>query len=160
METSVLALAVAVIVVLVLLMSCWKSEEPPVRRTRSDYLLPDMKDVDYQLSDTGSGLKNRQLSHQYRELIKGDVPVNNYADAIKHMSLEPEVFSSHDDYAWDVGIANQGPSKMTVLDTEVDINPRFGPRKISYAVPIGDSARTQPSEYHDQMNSHIRTGHI
>lgn len=159
METSVIALAVATVVVLVLLMNCWKSEEP-VKRRRGDYVLPDMPDIDHQLSDSGSGVTNRQLRHQYTQLISGDVPFVDYSQATQHMALEPEVFSSHDDYSWDVGVANRGASRMVVRDDPSDVNPWVGLRRPSYDVFVGEDSRSQPSEYHDQMRMYKRTGHV
>ena len=160
METSVIALAVATAVVLVLLMTCWKSEEPRARRRVRDYVLPDIPNADHQLSDVGSGVSNRQLRHQYGQLIDGNVPLGDYSQAIKHMALEPEVFSSHDDYAWDVGVANKGASRMVIVDHPNDINGWVGLRPPSYDVFVGEDSRTQPSEYHDQMRMYSRTGHV
>ena len=137
MEPTIFALALAVLLVLILLISCWKS----------------------------SCSKNKHKSHKRNKSCRdgmtssndlsnsdGVNEFENYNDLIKHESLDPAVFKSHDSYAMELGDVTRGASALSVRSDPNDIVPWVGLRRPNYHdVYTGEDARQDSSESPDQM---------
>ncbi len=154
MDTSTLALAVATIVVVVLLKSCWDAK--PERKVRPSGSCQkgtrsgmDGSVDDNQISDWGQGVKSRQLARQYNSV--GRSGIDDYDTVIKYTALDPEVFESHAEYAADVGVSTRGASNLTVRSDPNDIVPWVGRRPDYHSIYPAADARTDSSEYADQM---------
>jgi hypothetical protein len=77
---------------------------------------------------------------------------DSYADQLKHMALNAELFSDHQQHVDDSRKFTVGVSKDAIFDHESDINPRVGLRKVNYSTARPEaSARSVPSEYNDQL---------
>lgn len=172
METSVIALSVATLVVLILLMSCWgvKPSSNKPRGRKVVFMRRSNKGSNnrgsrrqmprYQASiscpvneksNSGQGLKNRQLAGQYNDLVSMQ-GYDDYNSVMQYASLEPEVFDSHNSYSSNVGIANSGASSLSVRSDPNDVNPWVGLRRPDYhSVHSGCDVRVDHSEIPDQM---------
>jgi hypothetical protein len=78
---------------------------------------------------------------------------NDYQDAMKCMSLEPDVSNSHSTWISNIQGKTTTASKDTVRDGAIDINPWIGLRRPKYktrAQPLAES-RTIPSEIPSEM---------
>jgi hypothetical protein len=81
---------------------------------------------------------------------------NDYQDAMKCMSLEPDVANSHHTWISNIQGKTTTASKDTVRDGAIDINPWVGLRRPKYktrAQPLAES-RTIPSEIPSEMLDH------
>ena len=108
----------------------------------------------YMNSNWGSGVKNRQLDKQYDNSINSNIN-SDYNSFMKNISLEPEVYDSHNEFSDNVGIANSGASHLPVKSDNNDIVKPWGLRRVNYhdvfALP---DARVVHSEHPDQMYKH------
>jgi hypothetical protein len=156
METVPIALGIATLVVAVLLMSCWDKKPKGSATSRRSPQVVVLKDIDpdddsHQRSEWGSGKKNAQLARQYNDLANMD-GYNDYADVTKYQSLDPEVFESHDNYADQIGVSNNGASNLAVRSDPNDVVPWVGLRRPDYhSIYAGKDARVVHSEYADQQ---------
>ena len=81
---------------------------------------------------------------------------NNYQDAMKCMSLEPDVGNSHQNWIGNIQGKTTTASKETIRDDPNDINPWVGLRRPKYqtrAQPLAE-ARTIASEIPNEMLDH------
>jgi hypothetical protein len=100
-------------------------------------------------STFGSGVRNRQLKKQYEDL-KG-AEYDDYNSLVQYMSLESDVFTSHDSYTREMDRTTTGPSNMAERSDPNDTVPWIGLRRINYNVPMSSNIRTEPTETSDQM---------
>lgn len=164
MSTVAVSLGVAVVVVFVLLLSCWKSKprmkkqvnKRQMSRKVSSNTAGSEEDPTAFFSDTGTGPLNRQLSAQYGDL-QNMTGYEDYNEVAQYTSLEPEVFSSQEEYSREINRSTSGASAMSVRDDPNDVNPWIGLRKIDYhSVYPNIDARVDSSESPDQMPSQTR----
>ncbi len=102
-------------------------------------------------STDGAGPLNRQLASQYNELqeLGG---YDDYSEVAAYMSLEPEVFKSHQEYSKDINRSTSGASTMAIRSDANDPVPVRGLRRPNYHdVYSSPEARVESSEYPDQM---------
>ena len=102
-------------------------------------------------SDWGSGLINRQLDKQHNESVNSGT-YDDYNSFMKDISLEPEVYDSHNEFSDSVGVANTGASNLSVRSDPNDVVMPWGLRRVNYhdAYALPD-ARVEHSEHPDQM---------
>jgi len=157
METTTVALGVATLVVLILLMSCAGASKskaasncprpaPPV------VIYQDLDGGnDHQMSKWGQGVYNRQAGQRQRDLQNLN-EYDDYNSVAQYESLEPEVFSSHEDYSSNIGISSSGASSMTTLSHDNYPVQFVGLRRPDmHSIYAGAGARQQHSEFVDQM---------
>lgn len=163
--TPQIAIAIACVVVLLLLLACRDAngKGKVVYREKSGGSGPSKAEIREKdtisgsictdknaFSQTGQGPLNRTFNLQYNQL-KG-AKYDSYNEAIEYMSLDPEVFKSHEEYSFDVGIANRGASTMTVRSDPNDVVPWVGLRRPDYwSVYPACDARQDTSQTPDQM---------
>lgn len=165
MDTIAVSLGISVLVVLVLLTSCWTGpkgrRQAPCRdtgaailaRQRAANAAADEGQFD---SDWGTGVKNRQMAAQYQEL-QNLTGYDDYGQVTQMASLEPDVFSSHEEYTKDINRSTSGASNMAVRSDPNDVVSWVGLRRPNYSstYPASD-ARITSSESVDQMPSQTR----
>ncbi len=162
MDNVVLGLSVAVAVVLVLLLSCWKSDKPKKRSSNScaSAVALDRKaakmgararaENDFFKAPYGTAVLNRQGNERYSELLDLE-GYDDFGSVAAFMSLEPEVFDSHNNYSKDMGRSTSGASMMSEFSHSSDVNPWLVRRpdyQSAYAQP---GVRTEHSEFPEQM---------
>ena len=164
-------LSIAIVVVVILLLSCWNKpmhqrqklnrpnlvQQPHVQHRRRQmrpahqHLKPDQIDENIlSKSEYGSGVYDEKSSKRYEELsnIQG---YDDYNTVVQYMSVEPEVYDSHERYSKDMGRSTAGASMMSVRDDPNDVVPWVA-RKPFYQDSYSQAgARQEPSEYPDQM---------
>jgi hypothetical protein len=102
-------------------------------------------------SRTGRGVIARQLAKQYSDLA--GATYDDYSAMSQYMSLEPEVFASHDTYSKEMNRSTTGPSAMAERSDPNDVNPWTGLKRPDYSVPLSSNIRVEPTEFTDQMYS-------
>lgn len=106
----------------------------------------------HNISTYGSGVKSRTLAKQYNDLVDNAAGYDDYADAVKYMSLDPTVFASQASYANEVGIVGNTAAAMSVRSDSNSPTRWVGLRRPDVgSVPISSDARQVPSEYSDQL---------
>lgn len=170
MEIVAIALGVAILVILVLLTSCWNSRPRRRNRHRCNEGLSNLPPISVNplanfaegdntgqyYSDTGTGLINQQLAKQYADLQNLKQP-GDWNEESQYQSLEPEVYTSHDEYVADMNRSTSGASMMTIRSDDNDINPWIGLRRPDYhSVYPADDARVDSSETPSSMPSATR----
>jgi hypothetical protein len=76
----------------------------------------------------------------------------DYSDFIKDVSLDPEIYKSHQIYTDDVDGSVSGSSVNSERSDDNNPVPFVGLRRPDYrGVPIGRDARTETSEYTDSL---------
>lgn len=153
MDNVVLALSVAVAVIVVLLLSCWDSKDKkkdtrqPAPRSRPQRALPAVRNE----SDWGTGVANRNSRARFNDLSKLS-GYDDYSEVAQYMSVEPEVYESHNRFTSDMGRSTSGASMLPVRDDPNDVVPWVGLRKPKYQeVFVSPYARQEHSESPDQM---------
>lgn len=156
------ALTIAVLVVGILLLSCWNSSKPSEAKgaaegfkveTAADVQEYEKEASEFNTSKFGSGKVNRELAAQNNDLT-GLESYEDYSEVVQYQSLEPEVYESHDSYAFDIGVANSGASVHAIRSDPCDVNPFVGLRRPNYHDTYsGADVRTDHSEYPDQMTA-------
>lgn len=105
-----------------------------------------------QLSHGGQADTHRSLDSQYRAMQNME-SADSWAAVTQLQSLEPEVYKQHSEYTNDLGIANTGPSYMSVRTDPNDIVPWQGLLQPDYKnVWPGATSRVIASETPDQMD--------
>lgn len=155
MDNVVLGLSVAIAVVLVLLLSCWKGKPKKQAPAKSVAVAPALscnkKDEDIiDKAQYGTGVDNRQAANRYSNLnnLQG---YDDYNSVAQYMSLEPEVYDSHNRYADDMNRSTGGASLMSVRDDPNDLVPWVARKPFYQDVYVQPGARQEHSEYPDQM---------
>lgn len=159
MDNIALALSVSIAVVLVLLLSCWNNK--PGKGKRSAAASPcqarayrDLTDASsvQSVSDWGTGLKNSVAKSRYQDLRDNLSGYDDYGQVAQYMSLEPEVYESHNQYSTDMNRMSLGPSTMAERSDPNDVVPWVGLRRPDYkSVSAGPGARVEHSEIPDQQ---------
>ncbi len=168
MEEVHIAFALTIFVVVVLILSC-ASKKHRRYKNKGTYLsaepnkyysfpvsVEDKKDTwtikedPMELSQSGRGVKNRQLAKQYSDL-RG-ATYDDYSSMAQYMSLEPEVFTSHEVYSKEMNRSTTGPSTMSERSDPNDVVP-WVLRRPDYGVPLNSNIRVEPTEFRDQVNS-------
>lgn len=169
MDNVVVALGLGIAIVAVLLMSCWKGGkksyesscsgmESTQQVAQSSKQVPgDKADFGWSgLSTTGTGVINRELAQQYKDL-KDVSQYGDYGSLTQLMALEPEVFESNAEYNSSMNRSTSGPSTMTVRSDSADIINWRGLRRPDYqSVYSASDARVTSSQYIDQMPAATR----
>lgn len=156
MDNVALALSVSIAVVLVLLYSCWGKSSKKGRRgqscSRSHSAPRDLPSSIQQTSDTGTGLLNANARDRYDTLRNNLSGYSDYGQVAQYMSLEPEVFESHDQYSNDMNRLSLGPSNMAERSDPNDVVPWVGLRRPDYqSTSASAGARVEHSEIPDQQ---------
>ena len=144
MDNVVLGLSIAIAIVLVLLWSCWgKGSNKKKRHTRgSDMRRPPRRQVES---------KDMAGESRYRDL-KDLNGYDDYNQVVQYMSVDPEVYASHELYATDMDRSTSGPSMLAERDDPNDVVPWVGLRRPKYRdVYASGTARQEHSERPDQM---------
>jgi hypothetical protein len=173
MNTTEIIVVVLVVCIIILLFHCWtrglrgscsKKAVPAAASTDTKTVegmegegpvdpgqLNDGSRYSHQISPFGSGPLNRELYAQYKDL-KNLKSYNDYNQVIQYEALEPEVFASQEAYATDINRSTSGASSMTIRTDNNDVVPWVGLKRPDYYdVGPGKGARTDTSEYADQM---------
>jgi hypothetical protein len=86
-----------------------------------------------------------------QEFYPLDSGYNEYLEG----SIDQDIIDSHRTFVAESGDRTTGPSTLSVLDHETNINPVVGLRQVNYAaIKIDETARTVPSQFAQQLNSH------
>lgn len=152
MEASMttVALGIAISVVVILLISC-AGPSKSCKKSKCRSSCEGLESGSPQLSNTGTGVLNRQLELQNQKVMQID-GYGDYNEVAQLESLDPEVIESHNEFAGSLGISNSGASALTVRSDSQDIVPRYGLRQIDYhSVYADEDARQQHTEFVDQM---------
>lgn len=154
MDNVTLALSVSIAVVLVLLYSCW-GKKPKKNKQSCNKPNPAHHDLPSSIqnkSDTGTGLKNAEARARYDTLRNNLTGYDDYGQVAQYMSLEPEVFESHDQYSNDMNRLSLGPSTMAERSDPNDVVPWVGLRRPDYkSTSASSGARVEHSEIPDQQ---------
>lgn len=155
MDNVALALSVSIAVVLVLLVSCWdkKPKKQAQQQARGRAVYRDLSSGSVQQrSDTGTGLKNANARNRYDNLRDNMSGYEDYGQVAQYMSLEPEVFESHEQYSEDMNRLSLGPSSMAERSDPNDVVPWVGLRRPDYkSASASEGARVEHSEIPDQQ---------
>lgn len=164
MENVVVALGLGIAIVGVLLVSCWKGGDSDMQSgcegmAASPKKTPpsDMTDFGWSgLSTSGTGVINRELAQQYKDLKNLD-QYGDYGSVTQLMSLEPEVFQSNEEYNSSMNRSTSTASSMTVRSDNADILTWRGLRRPDYqSVYSASDARVTSSQYIDQFPAATR----
>lgn len=152
-----LALIIAIVIILMMLTNCWGLMDDDCDGVKEGLSpLANFKTNDNTgqfYSDTGSGLINDQLAAQYADL-ENLKQYGSYNELSQYMSLEPDVYKSHQEYSTDINRSTSGASMMTIRSDPNDVNPWRGLRRIDYkSIYPQDDVRTDSSEVPDQMET-------
>lgn len=154
MDTVGLSLIIAIVIILMLLTNCWNSNDSGVKEGLSP--LANFKEGDNTgqfYSDTGSGLINDQLAKQYADL-ENLTSYGSYNQVAQYSALEPEVYSSHENYSNDMNRSTSGASMMTIRSDPNDVNMWRGLRRPDYkSIYPADDVRVDSTEIPDQMET-------
>lgn len=161
MDNVVLGLSVSIAIIVVLLLSCWDSKpkkkacnkegasQYDMSRNGESQLFAEVSQPE--LSKWGSGVKNKEFENRYGDLTNL-VSAGDYNAVAQYMSLDPEVYESHERYSSDMSRMSSGASMLPVRDDPNDINPWVGLRRPKYQESyVQPNARQEPSEMVDQM---------
>ncbi len=96
----------------------------------------------------------RELDKQYDAVIDSNGVYKDYNAVIQRLSLEPEVFESHNSYAGDLGFSNNTASSMTIRSDPNDLNNWV--LRPPMPVSVGEDARVDTSESTDQQRHRNR----
>jgi hypothetical protein len=144
MDNVVLGLSIAIAIVLVLLWTCWdKGSNKKKRPTRGANMRrnPPRRPVS---RDSSSDSRYRDLKD-----LNG---YDDYNQVVQYMSVDPEVYASHELYATDMNRSASGPSMLAERDDPNDVVPWVGLRRPKYReVYASETARQEHSERPDQM---------
>lgn len=139
MDNVVLGLSIAIAIVLVLLLSCSNKSKKSKRRARPA------------LSTESASSHHNPDQSRYDDL-KDVAGYGDYDQLTQYMSIEPEIFESHNKYTSDMNRSTSGPSMLSERDDPNDIVPWVGLRKPRYRdVYASAGARQEHSEEPDQM---------
>jgi hypothetical protein len=73
---------------------------------------------------------------------------DDYSDFIKDVSLDPEIYKSHQSYTDDIDSSVSGSSMNAERSDDNDLVPFVGLRRPDYrGVPVGRDVRTETSEF-------------
>jgi hypothetical protein len=153
MDNVALALSVSIAIVLVLLLSCWKGKPKQAAQCGAVARAQEgMSGSIVKKSDWGSGVRNESGKARVKELQKNLAGYEDYSQVAQYMSLEPEVFESHNQYSADMNRMSLGPSVMAERSDPNDVVPWVGLRRPDYkSVSASEGARVEHSEIPDQQ---------
>lgn len=153
MDNVALALSVSIAVVLILLMSCWdKKPKKSNQRGPGRAVYRDIASAVQDRSEYGTGLKNVRAGNRYNNLRDKLAGYDDYGQVAQYMSLEPEVFDSHNQYSSDMNRLSLGPSTMAERSDPNDVVPWVGLRRPDYrSTSASAGARVEHSEIPDQQ---------
>ena len=141
MDNVVLGLSIAIAIVLVLLWSCWDKGSKKKKRVGQNRRLP----------SRGRSVSGNSSDERYNDL-KDLAGYDDYNQVVQYMSVDPEVYDSHDLYASDMNRSTSGPSMLSERDDPNDVVPWVGLRRPKYRdVYASDTARQEHSEKPEQM---------
>jgi len=151
MDNLVLGLSVSIAVVLIFLMTSWK--DPNKNSVNGMHNHPKNVEVDNNIlneSEFGTGVQNRKMEARQADLA-GIESYDDYNSVAQYMSIEPEVYASHNNYTNDINSSTTGPSTLSVTDHPNDINPWLVRKPFYHDAFPQPGARVESSEYPDQM---------
>lgn len=161
MESVHVVLAISVFVVLVLLFSCTGRKSRSRKMKKQSCVSDQSSGSGWQFSEDpmapstfGRGVQNRKLAQQYADLAGAEY--SDYSAMSQYMSLEPEVFASHESYSKDMVRSTTGPSAMAERSDPNDVVPWVGLRRPDYNVPLSSNIRVEPTEFTDQLYARTR----
>lgn len=101
-------------------------------------------------SDWGTGVKDRELKEREQQALES--PNMDFSEMNKFIALEPEVFSSHEEYVKDMLGVTSTASSRTEVDHDSNPVPFVGlPRFTNCEVAVLPDVRVEPSQFQDQM---------
>lgn len=164
MGNAELGLGVAVLIVLVLIYMCWKKSR---KNNKGSVLFrksqPRRGLEEY---DTYEGMKsskrkgNAEQVKEYKALANDVIGYSDWSEMTSAMSVEPEVFASHQSYVNDNTESAGTASWRSERDDPNDVVPWVGLRRPMYDVGSNSTSRVEESEdRRDMLNSATRTTH-
>lgn len=154
MDNLTLFLGVAIVITIIMLNKCKTKSHPATAVSEAKQTEGYTVSNESSVSDFGTGVTNRKADARYDDASN----INKYDDYIQaatFMSVEPEVFASHNEYTKNHALLTTGASRMSERDDPNDVNPRVGLRKANYQAVYAGSAdsgyRVEHSEIPDQM---------
>jgi hypothetical protein len=112
----------------------------------------DVPTLGVDFTDTKSAANNKSFNQRYKDLSGNLSSYEDYGQVAQYLSLDPEVFESHNQYSSDMNRLSLGPSSMSERSDSMDLNPFVGLRRINYQdVFANSSSRQTHSETPDQM---------
>jgi hypothetical protein len=134
-----------IIVLLYILFKCKGIKLPSLESSSSPPAIEGMAN-----SDWGTGVKDRELKEREQQALES--PLMDPSEMNKFIALEPEVFSSHEEYVKDMLGVTSTASSRTEVDHDSNPVPFVGlPRFTNCEVAVLPDVRVEPSQFQDQM---------
>lgn len=101
-------------------------------------------------AEYGQAVENNNMIERQAQLtdLKS---YDDYNSVVQFMSLDPDVYDSHNKYTVDMGNSTTGASMLSTTDHPNDINPWILRKPNYHDAFVQPGARQEPSEYPDQM---------